>query len=238
MILFTGGSGLLGKEMQELYPQGLFPTHKEFDVADFDKMFHHIYDNNLIVDTIVHAAAYTNTTQCETIRTSKVECITTNIIGTANIVKICMAFNIRLIYISTDYVYAGNKKYSKETDAVNPINNYAFSKLGGECSVHFLADFVIVRTSFCKNEYPYDRAFDDQYISRIPVNKFAKKLERIIDNKHIQGIINVGGKRKTVYELAKKISPEKEIIPIKRNDIQNYKLPKDTSLNTERFKRL
>ena len=61
--------------------------------------------------------------------------INTNIIGTANIVKACQKNNIKLIYFSTNYVYQGIKGNYSETDPVLPINNYAISKFGGECSV-------------------------------------------------------------------------------------------------------
>ena len=55
-----------------------------------------------------------------------------NIIGTSNIVRACKIFNIKLIYFSTSYVYPGIKGGYKETDALLPSNNYAWSKLGGE----------------------------------------------------------------------------------------------------------
>jgi len=58
-----------------------------------------------------------------------------NIIGTSNIVKICSDFKIKLIYFSTGYVYEGRVGNYKETDPVLPVNNYAWSKLGGECAV-------------------------------------------------------------------------------------------------------
>ena len=58
-----------------------------------------------------------------------------NIIGTANVVNVCNEFNIKLIYFSTGYVYEGKKGNYSEKDPVLPINNYAWSKLGGECAV-------------------------------------------------------------------------------------------------------
>ena len=61
--------------------------------------------------------------------------ISTNIIGTANIVNACNKFKIKLIYFSTNYVYPGIKGNYSENDPLLPINNYAISKLGGECSV-------------------------------------------------------------------------------------------------------
>ena len=61
-----------------------------------------------------------------------------NIIGTANITKACEERNIKLIYFSTNYVYPGKKGNYKEGDNLLPVNNYAWSKLGGEAAVQFI----------------------------------------------------------------------------------------------------
>ena len=55
-----------------------------------------------------------------------------NIIGTANVVKVCEKFKVKIIYFSTGYVYDGYIGNYSENDPVNPINNYGLSKLGGE----------------------------------------------------------------------------------------------------------
>ena len=57
-----------------------------------------------------------------------------NIIGTANLVKICSERNIKIIFFffSTNYVYPGKKGNYKEHDALLPWNNYGWSKLGAE----------------------------------------------------------------------------------------------------------
>ena len=59
-----------------------------------------------------------------------IKSITLNIIGTSNIVIACKNLSVKLIYFSTNYVYPGKLGNYKEDDPVNPINNYALSKLG------------------------------------------------------------------------------------------------------------
>ena len=76
-----------------------------------------------------------------------------NIIGTANITKICSKLNIKLIYISTCYVYPGKKGNYSENPAVKPINKYAWSKLGGECAVHMYKNSLILRTSVTEKPF-------------------------------------------------------------------------------------
>ena len=68
-----------------------------------------------------------------------------NIIGTANITKACVKKNVKLIYLSTNYVYPGIRGNYKEIDPVKPFNNYAWSKLGGEASVQLYKNSLILR---------------------------------------------------------------------------------------------
>jgi len=58
-----------------------------------------------------------------------------NIVGTANVVKLAQRYRLKVLYISTDYVFRGDRGNYSEADAVDPVNKYAWSKLGGECAV-------------------------------------------------------------------------------------------------------
>ena len=78
-----------------------------------------------------------------------------NIIGTANVVNVCSEFNIKLIYFSTGYVYEGDKGNYRENDPLLPINNYAWSKLGGECSVVLYKKSLILRIMMCERPVSY-----------------------------------------------------------------------------------
>jgi len=230
-ILFTGGSGLLGSEIKKLIPKSHFPSHEEFDITDYELMKNYLGEKD--IKQIVHAAAITSPPKVDK---EILKAIDTNIIGTSNIAKLCYNEGIKLIYISTDYVFNGEKGNYNEEDSIYPVNKYAWSKLGGECAVRMCDDFLIIRTSFGPNEFPYEKAFTDQWTSRESVSVIAKKLVNILD-KDIKGIIHLGGTRKTVYEYAKEISPNKEIGKISTNEI-NFKIPKDTSLNCEKYRLL
>ena len=74
-----------------------------------------------------------------------------NIIGTANLVKTCKLYDVKLIYFSTGYVYEGKKGNYKESDSVKPFNNYGLSKLGGECAVSMYKNSLILRIIMWKN---------------------------------------------------------------------------------------
>jgi dTDP-4-dehydrorhamnose reductase len=166
------------------------------------------------------------------------EAIKTNIIGTSLITLKCIEYGIKLVYISTDYVFKGDRGNYKEEDEVFPVNKYAWSKLGGECAVKLYDKGLVVRTTFGKRSFPYEKAFSDQWTSKEPVDVFAKKLVAIL-NKDICGVIHIGGSRKTVYEYAKEVSPDKEIGKMKIKEmLPKYILPRDTSLNTDKYDRI
>ena len=87
--------------------------------------------------------------------------ISINIIGTSNVVKACEERNIKLIYFSTNYVYPGNKGNYRENDPIFPINNYAISKLGGECAVRLYKNSLILRISMTEKPFVHKFAFND-----------------------------------------------------------------------------
>lgn len=232
-ILFTGGSGLLGKEMKKVIPDALFPSSKDFDITDMEGM-----NNTLMVmdqvgdpiETLVHMAAFVSPPKIEQ---DPIRALNVNIIGTANIVTLCQKHNIRLVYISTDYVFSGEKGNYNETDLVYPVNKYAWSKLGGECAARLYDKHVIIRLSFGPNEFPYEGAFIDQWTSREPACEIAQKIVKIVKSDFL-GTIHIGAKGRTVYDYAKYVSPDKSIKEISIKDMKT-KVPRDTSLNTNKF---
>jgi len=238
-ILYTGGSGLLGRELRALLPRAHFPSRAEFDVADHRAMESFIQarvaatGTSKRLCTVVHGAAFTSPPRVDQDPGKALE---TNIIGTASIVRLAREYELRVIYISTDYVFPGDRGNYCETDAVAPVNKYAWSKLGGECAVRMHEDSLIIRTSFGPNTFPYPRAFDDQYTSREAVATFARKLVAIIGSE-VRGVLHVGGPRRSVYEYAKSLDPSREIGRLSINEV-SFWVPADTSLDTSKYRAL
>lgn len=143
-VLVTGSSGQLGSELcriletntdYELYT----PDSSELNISDVDCVERYMCDK--CFDFIVNCAAYTNVDSSETEILSAHE---TNYKGVSNIVK----YNntSKLIHISTDYVFDGNKNQPyNETDIENPLNVYGISKLYGEQQID---EGIIIRTSW------------------------------------------------------------------------------------------
>jgi dTDP-4-dehydrorhamnose reductase len=231
VVIFTGGSGLLGSEMRKLTPDFLYPRKEEFDVTHYAQMEQYAAARGC--DLVIHAAAFTSPPLVDK---DPLRAMEVNIAGTANVVKLCGKFQARLIYISTDYVFQGDKGNYAETDPVNPVNRYAWSKLGGECAARMYEKALIVRTTFGPDRFPYERAFADQWTSREPVSVFARKLAGLART-DLVGIVHVGGPRRTVLEYARSLDPARAIGALSIKDVP-FKVPVDTSLNCERFQRV
>ena len=159
--------------------------------------------------------------------------ITTNIIGTSNVVKACEKQNVKLIYFSTNYIYPGIKGDYKENDPILPINNYAISKLGGECAVRLYKNSLILRISMTEKPFVHEFAFNDVEMNFMYHEDFAKILLKLIDKK---GIINVGGKKQTVYKFFKQ--KQKNIKPISGRKMINKKFPLKQSMNLSKLKKI
>ena len=135
--------------------------------------------------------------------------INLNIIGTVNLVNICSELKIKLIYFSTSYVYPGTKGNYNESDGVLPWNNYAWSKLGGECAVQMYKNSLILRVCMTEKPFIHKKAFANVKLNFIFHDELAKILIKIIKKK---GTIHVGGPTKTFIILQKNT-----ILQLKKN---------------------
>ena len=140
-----------------------------------------------------------------------------NIIGTANITKACEKKKIKLIYFSTHYVYPGIRGNYKETDAVLPVNNYAWSKLGGEASVNLYKNSLILRLCMTEKPFVHRKAFTNVKTNFIFHEDVVPILFQLLDCK---GIINIGGKKQTIYKFAKQRIKKKKALAKKNNSTQ------------------
>jgi len=175
----------------------------------------------------IHVAALSRPMSIHDKKISK--SIDLNIIGTCNVVKICEKLKIKLIYFSTGYVYPGIKGNYKETDSLNPINKYAFSKLGGECAVRMYDNSLILRIIMCEKPFVHKSAFYDVKTNFIFQDDVAKIIPKLLNKR---GIINIGGKTQSVYNFAKKYNN-------KIRQISGKKIfPPNPSMNVTKLKKI
>ena len=201
-IVITGGEGRFAKSLKKSN-QGLnifFPNKKELNILNIKSI--EKYLKKIKPKYVLHAAGLSRPMNIHDKNISK--SIDLNIIGTANIVKICEKYNIKLIYFSTNYIYPGKKGNYKELDPILPFNSYAWSKLGGECSVKLYKNSLILRLSMCEKPFIHKYAFSDIKTNFMFHEDFVKILPKLLNKR---GILNVGGKIQTIYEFAKKNNP-------------------------------
>ena len=230
-LLLTGGSGLLGTNLLRLAPWMAAPSHREFDLAKPDSM--EAYFERHTVESVIHAAAFTSPPLADV---RPMEALEANILGTAHLVRLCHDAGARLVYISTDYVFRGDRGLYREDDQLLPQNRYAWSKLGGECALQLYEKSLIIRTSFCEPVFPHPKAFVDQYTSRDSVTVIAPLILALALDRDLTGIVHVGTERKTVKELALKLG-KSEVGDIKRDEV-SFNVPGDTSLDITKLKSL
>jgi dTDP-4-dehydrorhamnose reductase len=161
-ILITGSSGMLGLALTSVLSKaghritGLDINERAdantkpdsfiyCDITDYKNLLKGIKDAR--PDIIIHAAAFTEVDECES-DVDKAE--TVNTLGSRNAAEAAAEDGIPLIYISTDFVFNGQKRVPyTEDDTPDPINAYGKSKLGGEKFVaDIVKDFFIIRSSW------------------------------------------------------------------------------------------
>ena len=198
-IVVTGGSGRFAQELEKIRCKYnfIFRNKKQLDILSISSIKRNI--KNFKPDCILHLAGLSRPMSIHNKNIKK--SIDLNIIGTANLVKVCSERNIKIIFFSTNYVYPGKKGNYKEQDAVLPWNNYGWSKLGAESAVQMYKNSLIIRACMTERPFTHKSAFKDVVSNFIFHDEFAKIFIKIIPRK---GIINIGGKTQTIYDFAKK----------------------------------
>ena len=229
-ILITGSNSrfckFLKKDLEKYYC--FFPSKKVFNILDYKKM--DIFLKKRGITHLIHIAGLSRPMNMHEKNINK--SIELNIVATANLVRLCNKYNIKIIYFSTNYVYPGNKGNYKETDSLLPINNYAWSKLGGEASVHLYKNSLILR--LCMTDYPFvhKKAIKGAKSSFIFNKSVSRLIPHLLDEK---GIINIGGKKRDIFDFAKKFS-RKKIESISIKEIKDF--PINSSLNINKLNKI
>ena len=230
-IIFTGGSGRFAKifRLVKHKYQIEYPSKTKLNIENFNLVLKYLTKNK--PDYLIHCAALSRPMKIHEKNISK--SILTNIIGTSNIVRACSQKNIKLIYFSTNYVYPGTKGNYSENDPVLPINNYAISKLGGECAVQMYKNSLILRISMTEKPFIHKEAFNDVEMNFMYHEQLAKNLLKLINHK---GIINVGGMKKTVFDFAKKDNPN--VKPVTSKKILGKQFPRKQTMNLKKYHKI
>jgi len=227
LIIVTGGKGRFAKILKKESTLNLkFLDKKKLNILDTVSI-----EKNIIKfkpKILLHCAALSRPMEMHYTNISK--SIDLNIIGTANVVKMCQKHNIKLIFFSTGYVYEGKKGNYKESDPVKPFNNYGLAKLAGECAVQMYKNSLILRITMTEKPFAYIRGYTNLFSNYMFHEDLVKILPKIIDQ---YGIINIGGKTRSVFNFGK--VHNKKLLKTKCKD---KNIPLNQTMNLNKLKKI
>ncbi|MCX7698287.1 MAG: dTDP-4-dehydrorhamnose reductase [Candidatus Goldbacteria bacterium] len=151
-IIIFGGTGLLGSDIAKVLKQGndVIPFGStDVDISKLEAVMHSV--NFHKPDLVINCAAISDVDKCEE---NKELAYRVNAMGAKNVAIACNKTKSRLIHISTDYVFGGNKNTPyTEFDIPSPVNIYGATKLAGEEFIKTIStNFLIIRTAWLFGE--------------------------------------------------------------------------------------
>jgi dTDP-4-dehydrorhamnose reductase len=194
------GQGKLGQEIINQTGWDYLSRSKDnIDVSDFDS-----WSNKLDgYDVILNCIANTNTYSDDHKLIAEV-----NFKFVLDLVHECNKRLIKLVHISTDYVYANSRDNAKETDQELPDrNHYSLTKYYADNYIKmFSNNYLICRLSHKPKPFPYDSAWTNVITNADYTDTISSLVIELI-RKDGKGLYNVGTDQKTIYELAKQTNP-------------------------------
>jgi len=208
-------------------------------------------------EIVIHTAALTNVDLCERDKTLAWR---VNAEGTRNVAEFSLKCKAFLVYVSTDYVFSGEKGMYNEMDETKPVNYYGITKLEGERTVTTLMDeWCVARPSVIYGSTPAAgkvnfalwvldklkkgetmKVIVDQYVSPTLNTNLAEMILEVVERR-LNGVYHLAGATPVNrYEfallLAETFNLEKNLIVPSSSSEMNWiaKRPRDTSLNVER----
>ena len=259
--MVTGSSGLLGRRLVSV-------LSGEYEVMGIDRYVPE-GQKDLAVDitqrertlesivgmgpsVVVHTAAETDVDRCETERDLARRI---NVEGTANIADACVEVGAKLIFVSTDYVFDGNKGNYAETDEPNPISFYGITKHEAEqIAASTSPNSLIIRTSVLYGWHPVKlnfvtwilkglrdrqtlRVVYDHINSPTLADSLARAIHKAIE-RNSQGMLHIAGsERISRFDFARRVASrfdldESLLIPVQMKDLGWVaRRPRDSSLD-------
>ena len=219
IILFVGGSGLLGetwiKSFNDKFKIYAIKNKNNINVRKKNlikiklKNFNYKNLDEIVkkkkIDSIINVAGLTNIEECEK---NKKKAFKSNVAITQLLHAIAKNNDLKFLHMSTDHIFSGkSKRFYSENSKPNPLNNYAKTKLKAENLIKNYKKALIVRANFFGGSTKYRKSFSGYILSNIKKNKYVylwsdvfftpininfliRTIHRLIE-KNIYGIINI-----------------------------------------------
>jgi dTDP-4-dehydrorhamnose reductase len=230
-VLVVGASGLVGGHCFQYFKEKnieVIGTHRNYKVADtfffdpsLENCFYFLTEQAFKPDIIIHCGALTNVDYCED---NQIESYNLTVKSTEVIADFCKKNSIKLIYLSTDYVFDGESGPYSEIDHINPINVYGKHKSEAEKIVKETENFIIARVTNVYGEEDRSKNFIAHLLSiidagvektfKLPFDQFATpiyagdvaKMLYLLVKEDKNGIYNLSSTDYySRYQLAKKV---------------------------------
>jgi dTDP-4-dehydrorhamnose reductase len=221
------GDGLLGTELVKQTGWNYISRKKDnFDFCDILSYYHLLSGYGTIINCIANTDTYSE---------ERKKHWDTNFVAVCDLVEFCNKKSKKLIQISTDYIYGNSTILASENDIpVHCDNWYSYTKNLADGYVQAKSnDYLLIRTSFKKNPFPYDKAFTFQHGNFNYVNIIAELIIKLI-NKNAFGVYNVGTEKPwTIYEMALETKPD----VLQSDDLISYSMPENITMDTRKMRR-
>ena len=231
-FLITGGDGRFAKQLKEKIKSKnfIFLNKKQLNILNRKQIEKKIKKYKPYA--IIHLAGLSRPMIIHEKNIKK--SIELNIIGTSNLVIECSKLNVKIIYFSSQYVYPGSKGNYKENSPVLPMNNYAWSKLGGESAVNMYKNSLILRVAMSEKPWKYNQVYKNVFSNYLYHDEVIKIFPKLLNKK---GIINLGSNDKSIVNFAKKTNKNIQIVKFKQP--KNLPtVPIDSSININKLKKI
>jgi len=229
------GDGLLGSELETQTGWDVISRKRHnFDITRPEEWHQHllvqewgtvIYPKyTILVNCIANTDTYTNDQQSHW---------DVNVQGVKDLIEFCNKWDIKLVHISTDYIYSNSTPNASETDVpVHCATWYGYTKLVSDALVQLECNnYLLLRSTHKPNPFPYKGAWENQVGNFDYVDTIGKQMVELIQ-KQANGVFNLGTEFKSMLKLAQQTVPH--ITPIKELPLLT---PPNVSMNINKYKK-
>jgi dTDP-4-dehydrorhamnose reductase len=227
------GDGLLGKQLIEKTGWNYISRKKDGFDAEHSWQYKYFESFNLHgYDQIINCIGFTDTYSNDKEKNWNI-----NWKYVCELTDFCAYYDVKLVHISTDFVYGNNSinldRKESTTPPVHAENWYSYTKLLGDAYVQLKGkNNLIIRTSFKPTPFPYPKAYANMIGNFDYVDIIADLIIELI-NKEATGVYNVGTEKKNIYQLAKRTNENVKGIFGKIHP----STPLNTSMNTNKMEK-
>ena len=202
MNVLVLGDGLLGSHIISQTGWDYLSIEKDgIDANNFDTIAYKIddYDPDVVVNCIGHTDTY---------GINKKPHWDINYVFVVNLCDFCDMRDIKIVHMSTDYIFANSEGGCAETDIpVHQDTWYSYTKLISDAYVQLANSFLLLRGGLKPTPFPYEKAFGNVKGTFDYVDTIAEQIIELIKEDR-EGVWNIGTPTKSMVDLAKQTRPD------------------------------